>query len=187
MKRAFAAVFATGALALTGVGCASSTSTEPNKSRTTTAAAPAPTTTEAAPEPITDDEESWLAAVHRYEKRLSRDIQRSGSVTHLSMSRSAKLYRKCASTVEAAGDPGRFAPASVLVEKACHRLDKAARNLDVAISVSDEGGAVIAGTTDAERFDHAFSAAFEAAGNAQYDLTRAFERADAIRKGIESA
>jgi hypothetical protein len=140
------------------------------------AAAPATT----APEPITAAESGWREQIGAYAERLDADVNRSGRITHAAMRRSAKVYAACAPALRRAGDPGRFAPVAPQVERACIRLAKAARLLEQAIAASDVGGTVVAGTPEQRRFDRALNGALEAAGNAQYDLQRALEKAAAV-------
>jgi len=139
-----------------------------------------------APEPITAAETAWRTQVSDYAERVDADLGRSGRLTHAVMRRSAKLYAGCASMLEQAGDPGRLAPVAPQVERACARLAKAARLLTQAVAASDAGGAVVAGTPEERRFDRALNGAFEAAGNAQYDLQRALEKAAAIEAELEA-
>jgi hypothetical protein len=139
-----------------------------------------------APEPITAAEAAWRERVRAYATRLDADISRSGRITHASMRRSARLYSACAPMLERAGDPGRFAPLEPQVERACTRLAKAARLFGQAVAVSDAGGAVVAGTPEEAQFTRALNGAFEAAGNAQYALQRALEKAAAIETELEA-
>jgi hypothetical protein len=145
-----------------------------------------PTTTEALPEPITPAEKRWMARLERYSNRVQRDIELGGAVTHASMGRSAKLYAGCSRTLRWTGNPGRFEPAAKLAQRACDRLKKAADLLQQAIASSDAGGSVVSGTPEEQQFNRALSGAFEASGNAQYDLQRALERAADIEGSIES-
>ena len=142
--------------------------------------------TTSAPEPITAAESAWRERVRAYATRLDADVSRSGRITHASMRRSARLYSGCAPMLERAGDPGRFAPVAPQVERACTRLAKAARLLGQAVEASDAGGAVVAGTPEEAQFNRALNGAFEAAGNAQYDLQTALEKAAAIETELEA-
>jgi hypothetical protein len=146
------------------------------------------TTTQARaePEPITDAEKRWLRQVEAYSRRIDRDAARTGIVTHAAMRRSARLYTQCRPMLREAGDAGRFEPARLKVESACERLRKAARLLGQAIASTSPGGSVIAETPDEEQFQRVFGGALEATGNAQYDLQRALERAEAIERSLES-
>jgi hypothetical protein len=146
-------------------------------------AAPATTT---APEPITAAETRWREQVGDYAERLDAEANRSGTITHAVMRRSARVYSACGPTLRRAGDPGRFAPVAPQVERACARLTKAARLLGQAIAASGTGGTVVAGTAEERRFDRALGGAIEASGNAQYDLQRALEKAAAIETELEA-
>ena len=64
-------------------------------------------------------------------------------------------------------------------------LAKAARLFGQAVAASDAGGAVVAGTPEEAQFNRAMNGAFEAAGNAQYDLQTALEKAAAIETELE--
>jgi len=150
-----------------------------NKQQTT-----APTTAE--PEPITAAEERWRKQVENYEQRVERNFDRTGVITQAAMRRSARLYVECAEMLDRAGEPGRFEPALPDVERACERLEKAAELLEKAIAATDAGGSVVVGTPEEKQFDRAFNGAFEAAGNAQYDLQRALGRAEEIERSFGS-
>ena len=143
-------------------------------------------TTEAAPEPITAAEERWVKLLTRYNERFKREYFRGGAVTHGSMRREARLFRDCGVMLRRAGAPGRLAPAAKRVRRACERLDRAARLLGQAISVTDAGGAVVAGSDDERIFDRAHGGAREAAGNAHYGLQRAQEIAQDIKGKLPS-
>jgi hypothetical protein len=136
--------------------------------------------------PITAAESAWHEQVSAYAERLDADVSRSGRLTHAVMRRSAKVYSACSPMLEQAGDPGRFAPVAPQVERACTRLAKAARLLGQAMAASDVGGTVVVGTPEERRYDRALNGAFEAAGNAQYDLQRALEKAAAIEAELEA-
>jgi hypothetical protein len=101
------------------------------------------------------------------------------------MERAARAYRECIPALKGAGDAGRYEPSRALVKQACTRLTKAAHLLEIAIASSEVGGGVVAGTPEEARFEDAMNGAFEAAGNAQYSLERAHERAERITKEIE--
>lgn len=175
------------ALALAATACGSDGESGAEQAPTTTQrATQTATTTEAAPQPITADETRWLELVEGYSERLEANTRRSGRVTHLTMRRSAKLYAACTPMLRRAGDPGRLAPAQRNAERACNRLDRAARLLAQAIAASDPGGAVVVGTPEEKQFERSWNGAFEATGNAQYDLQRALERAHEIERSFES-
>jgi len=144
------------------------------------------TTTEPEPEPITASEERWLQQIESYKRRFERDYGRGGAITHATMRRSAELYRACGRALRGAGNPGRFEPVQAIVERACERLQKAADLLEQAIAASDPGGSVLVGSPEEKRFKRAVDGTFEAAGNAQYDLLRALERAEAIERSLAS-
>ena len=122
----------------------------------------------------------------RYNERFEREYFRSGAVTHGSMRREARLVSDCGAMLRRAGDPGRMAPAAKRVRRACERLDRAARLLEQAISVTDAGGAVVAGSDDDRIFDRAHGGAREAAGSAHYGLQRAQEIARDIKSKLPS-
>jgi hypothetical protein len=143
-------------------------------------------TTDAGPEPITAAEERWVKLLTRYNERFEREYFRGGAVTHGSMRREIRLFSDCGAMVRRAGDPGRMAPAAKRARRACERLDRAARLLEQAISVTDAGGAVVAGSDDERIFDRAHGGAREAAGNAHYGLQRAQEIAQDIKSTLPS-
>ena len=184
-----AAALAAAALALPACGGSKSTAPEETAPSATTqkhATTTEATTTETAPEPITAAEKRWLEQVEAYTRRIDRAVARSGAITHGTMQRSIRLYERCGPMLRAAGDPGRFEPARLIADRGCERLRKAAELLEQAIASSEPGGFVYAGTPDEERFSRALSRATEATGNAQYDLQRALERAEAIDRSVES-
>jgi len=181
-----AALVLTVALAACASGNADEPAAEQAPATTTPTQAEPPTTTEAGPEPITAAEKRWIVLVRRYSESLQRDIEVGGVVTHASMRRSAKVYAGCSRALRRAGDPGRLAPAAKPARRACARLAKAAALLQQAIAASDVGGSVVAGTPEEDQFNRGFNGATEAAGNAQYDLQRALERATEIEGSLGS-
>ena len=176
------------ALAALLAGCGGSGATEePTAPATTTAAEQTTTEEEEVTPPITEAERAWLAAVKRYQARLQSETRRNITITQASMRRRAKLYAGCARTLEQAGDPGRFAPAGTLVERACKRLGRGAEALEKAMAASDASGAVLSGSPEEKIFERSLDAAFEAVGNADYDLQLALERAASIEREINRA
>lgn len=187
MSRSLAGLAA--ALALTFAACGGSgNQSQENASPPTTQKEETTevTTTEAAPEPITAAETSWLDHVETYSERLDRALARSGAITHATMRRSIRLYSRGGPMLREAGDASRFEPARQIADRACERLQKATTFLEQAIASSEPGGFVYAGTPEEERFGRALGRATEATGNAQYDLQRALERAEAIERSVES-
>jgi hypothetical protein len=188
MARPAAVALAAAALALPA--CSDSTSATPQETAPATTtqrqATTQATTTEPAPEPITAAERRWLRQVEAYSERLGRAVARSGVITHATMGRSIRLYERCETVLGNAGNAGRFEPARLLGDRGCRRLHKAAELLGQAIAASEPGGFVYAGTPDEERFSRALSRATEATGNAQYDLQRGLERAEAIERSVQS-
>ena len=176
------------ALAATLAGCGGSGENEERAALTTTAASE-PTTTEEeeVTPPVTEAERAWLAAVKRYQARLQRETHRNITITQASMQRRAKLYDGCARMLGKAGDPGRFQPAATLAGRACKRLGRAADALGKAMGASDASGAVLSGSPEQKIFERSLDAAFEAAGNADYDLQLAEERATSIERKIDRA
>jgi hypothetical protein len=177
------------ALALAVGGCGSSDEGRSERTPPTTTAPRANedvTTTEPLPEPITAAETRWLQQVESYYERFEHEFTRSGTATQAAMRRWARIYSGCARMLRGAGDPGRLEPAHRLAERGCNRLTKAARLWTRAASVSRLGGGVVAGTPGAAQFERDFNAAFEATGNAQYDLQEAISRADEIKRTFGS-
>lgn len=177
------------ALALVAGGCGSSDESRSESTPPTTTAQAADedvTTTEPLPEPITARETGWLDEVESYSERLEREVRRGGAITHASMRRSAKLYAGCRPMLSKAGDPGRFEPARRIAQRGCDRLEKAARLLGKAIAASGPGGSVVVDTPEAAQFDRALNGAYEATGNAQYDLQEAIGRAEEIERTFGS-
>lgn len=185
--RAAAAAAAAFALALSACGSDDESAERTSAPTTPTQeTATAATRTEPEPEPITPGEERWRKRIERYSGRIEAEMARSGTITHATMRRSARLYRECGRVLSRAGDPGRFEPASQFAERGCVRLENAAKFLDQAIASSERGGFVYAGTPDERRFDRAFSGATEAAGNGLYDLQRAVGHAEEIARSFGS-
>jgi len=188
----FRILVASSAAALTLVAGGCGGSSEESRSETTrpaTTTHPADedvTTTEPVPEPITAGETRWLEEVESYSERLERDVMRGGAITHARMRRSAKLYAGCRPMLRKAGDPGRFEPARRIAQRGCDRLEKADRLLGKAIAASGPGGSVVADTPEAAQFDRALNGAYEATGNAQYDLQEAIGRAEEIKRTFGS-
>jgi hypothetical protein len=184
LLRGLAAATALSALALSACGGSEDATAPPTTAKQKSS--DVPTTTEAEPEPITAAEERWLEQIERYSERLEDETTRSGTITHATMRRSARLYLECGRMLSRAGDPGRFEPAARFAERGCERLKNAAGYLEQAIASSERGGFVIAGTKDEKRFDRALTGATEASGNGQYDLQRAVGRAEEIERGFGS-
>jgi hypothetical protein len=146
----------------------------------------APTTTEQPP--LSAEEQAWAGAVDRYAKRLRKQWERSGvTITQKVMMRWASLFAECAKTVRQAGDPGRYAPAARLVDRACNKLDKARRQVAIAIASTDSGGAVVSGTPEEKRFDRALNNTFELVGNALNDLSTARTQANVVEAEFGTA
>jgi hypothetical protein len=183
---AVAAVFAAGCGGQDEATDTTSAPTVQEPSSTEQADLHAAATTTDAPEPISAAETAWREQVSAYAERVDADVTRGGLVTHASMRRSAKLYSACAPMLEDAGDPGRFEPVAPQVERACTRLAKAARLFEQAVAASGPGGAVVSGTPEERVFNRALNGAFEAAGNGQFDLQRALEKATAIETELEA-
>jgi hypothetical protein len=190
MRSLGAVAAAAAALALALVACGPGSERNEGATPSTTAKQETTdaTTTESEPEPepITAAEQRWLEHIERYGRRLDDEIALGGAITHSTMRREARLYLECGRTLDRAGDPGRFEPASRFAERACKRLKKAAKFLEVAIASSERGGLVYAGSPDEKRFDHAFRGAAEAAANGQYDLQRALGQAEEIERTVGS-
>jgi hypothetical protein len=184
-----AAASSAAALALVVGGCGSSDESRGESTPPTTTAQPVEedaTTTEPLPEPITAAETRWLQQVESYYERFEHEFTRSGTATQAAMRRWAKISSGCARMLRRAGDPGRLEPARRLAERGCNRLTKAARLWTRAASVSRLGGGVVAGTPEAAQFERDFNVAFEATGNAQYDLQESISRANEIKRTFGS-
>ena len=144
------------------------------------------TTTEALPEPITAEEEQWVASLAKLQKRLEKVVFRSGVVTHARLVSNAKIYRSCKAKLGT--EPSeRFAPAFVAAEKACRQYRKAGVQLAKAASAMDvELGGVIAGTPEEDTFNRAFGRGTEAAGNAVNTMSSAVAQAQEIQASLAS-
>ncbi len=160
------------------------TTASPTTASTTTA--PPETTTEALPEPITAEEEEWVAALTQLQKRLEKVALRAGVVTHARLVSDAKVYRSCKAKLGT--EPSeRFAPAFVAAEKACRQFRKAGVQLATAASAMDvELGGVIAGTPEEDTFNRAFGRGTEAAGNAVNTMSRAVAQAQQIQASLSA-
>jgi len=185
--RGLAAATAVSALAFAACGGSKDTAAPPPTTKQATKKQAAEVTTVAPEaEPITASEKRWLAQIEVYSERVDDEISRAGAITQAAMRRQARLYLNCERAVSRAGDPGRFEPARPFAERACERLRKAAQLLQESAESSGPGGFVFAGTAEAKQFSRAVSRAFEAAGNGQYDLRRALERAEEIERSFAS-
>ena len=159
------------------------TSADTSSLTTTTASTTESTTTEPTttePQPLTSEEQAWLRQVNSYAGRLEKDWNREVTITHAVMRHWASLFGKCKTTLQDAGDPGRYAPAARVARRACAKLAKARAQIAIAVGASDSGGAVIAGTAEEDQFNRALDRFFELAGNALNDFGTAQEKAAAI-------
>ena len=149
-----------------------------------TTTAPPETTTEPLPEPISAEEEEWVAALTQLQKRLEKVVFRSGVLTHARLVSNAKIYRSCKAKLGT--EPSeRFAPAFVAAEKACRQYRKAGVQLAKAASAMDvELGGVIAGTPEEDTFNRAFGRGTEAAGNAVNTMSSAVAQAQEIQASL---
>jgi len=173
------------------VGCSSGSddgdatpTTTPSTTTPSTTSAPSETTTESAPEPITADEEQWVAALMKLQKRLEKTAFRSGVVTHARLLSDAKIYRGC--NKQLGTEPSeRFAPAFAAAARACRQFRKAGIQLDRAASNMDVSlGGVVAGTPQERAFNRAFGRGTEAAGNAVNTMSTAVSKAQAIQASL---
>lgn len=140
---------------------------------------------EVGPPPATEAERRWLEALARYKRGYERATHRSMTLTQATMADLGDLYGGCADMLRDAGDPGRYAPAARVAERACRRLSRAERMLTTAASVADAGGAIEVGTPEEAIHERAIGGSFEAAGNGGNDLRLALARARAIERQIE--
>jgi hypothetical protein len=159
--------------------CSGGEETTQTSAPTTAETSTSPTTTEEPP--LSSEEQAWWKAMNRYEKRLRKEWERSGvTITQAVMKRWADLFGECKKTARQAGDPGRYAPAARLVDRACKQLDNARRQIAIAIESSDAGGAVEAGSPEEERFNRALDKTFELVGNALNNLNTARTQANIV-------
>jgi hypothetical protein len=158
----------------TSAGTAPSTTTAPTTTATTTT-----TTTE--PPPLTAEEQAWWRQINRYAARLEKDwFREEVAITHAVMRHWSSVFGKCRTTLEEAGDPGRYAPAARVVRRACAKLTKAKAHLAIAIDASDPAGAVIAGTPEEAQFNRALDRLTALASNALNDFTTAQDKVATI-------
>ena len=163
-----------------GSTSANAPATDPAPSSAPSTTTDATTSTEPEPMPVTADERHWRRNLDRYTKRLHNVYARSGTITHASMILAARVDDECRKRLVKGQVPGRYGPAAKKARHACARLAKAAAFLRQAVSVSDAGGAVVAGTSEEQIFNHALNGSFEATGNAINELDRAVEVANEI-------
>lgn len=142
------------------------------------------TTTEALPEPITAEEEQWVASLATLQKRLEKVVLRAGVVTHARLVSDSKIYRSCKKRLGA--EPSeRFAPAYAAALQACRQFRKAGVQLAKAASNMDvELGGVVAGTPEEREFNRAFGRGTEAAGTAVNTMSSAVAQAEQIQASL---
>ena len=185
-------VIATAAVALVAfAGCATSETdgrpdaSEPSEALPTAPQLDAAVREEVGPPPATEAERRWLDTLARYKRGYERATHRSLTLTQATMADLGDLYGGCADMLREAGDPGRYAPAARIAERACRRLARAERMLATAASVADAGGAIEVGTPEEAIHERAIGGSFEAAGNGGNDLRLALQRARGIEREIE--
>jgi hypothetical protein len=179
MARIQAALIVLLAIAALGACSGSPEATQTTGSTSADQTTTAPTTTEEPP--LSAEELAWWHTVKRYGKRFQKEWQKSGiTLTQSVMHRWSTLFAACEKTLKKAGDPGRYAEVEHMVDRACKRLKKAKDQLAIAISSSDAGGAVLAGSPEEARFNKALNRTTELVGNALNDFLSARQKASAV-------
>lgn len=146
-----------------------------------TTTAPTTTTTTTEPPPLTAEEQAWWRQINRYAARLEKDwFREEVAITHAVMRHWSSLFGRCKTTLQEAGDPGRYGPAARVVRRACAKLTKAKAHLATAVGASDPGGAVIAGTPEEAQFNRALDRLTALAANALNDFNTVQEKVATI-------
>ena len=160
--------------------------TTPSTTTGSTTTAPPEATTEDLPEPITAEEEQWVASLAKLQKRLEKVVFRAGVVTHARLVADSKVYRSCMTKLGT--EPSeRFAPAFAAAAKACRQFRKAGVQLAKAASNMDvDLGGVVAGSPEEREFNRAFGRGTEAAGNAVNTMSSAVAQAQEIQASLSA-
>jgi predicted trehalose synthase len=184
-----AAALAAACLALLFSACSAGSEKSGTSAGTHPATQPTTTTGPAEPvvEPITPAERQWVKRMHKIRPRIDTAFQRTVSITRASMQSLVRVLGFCRTTLKEAGRPSeRFAHVAEMARTACDRYETAADRLEQAISVSDVGGAVLAGSPEEAVFGDSLDHAFAAQGNGSNTMLRAEEKAEHVLDTIEA-
>ena len=167
------------AVLLAADGCAGhQAAPAPASARSTATSTPAPTAT-----PLTAAELAWITAVTNLHHKVDKPFRASSmTMTRAKMTELGNALRACHRELRRMGAPGtRLQPVYVMVTKACRALDRGARCIAKAASVSDAGGGTVAGTVEARIQNRSLSCGFAAQGNGSNLLSEAEAKAAAIK------
>ena len=168
------------AAALAATGCSSSGTGAGSADPASSSSTPIQTTsTPPPPQPITAAEKHWIHAIRAYSQRLNRNVNSSGVLTETSLRSMATIDTACRSTLHQAGDPGRFAPAKPMVERACRILRLSSHQVNEMLASGAISGGVVVG--DFSEFNSSLSAVYNHQGNAANVLQHALAKATTIR------
>lgn len=152
-----------------------------------TSESPTPRVTEPSPEPITPDEEAWLARVHGVSVRIDKAFGRTLNLTHQTMRRLIKVLGGCRPLVKAGSPSPRFDSVQATVEMACKRFTSAASSFRRAIEVSDPGGGTVQGSPEQKVFKRSINRAFDSFARGNTLMKRAEEEGEDIRASLPAA
>lgn len=139
------------------------------------------TTTETGPPPITAAEERWVQEIDRVAKTMTRATERVRVFTNAAMSRLAKTYSTCSSSLKGIGPPGRVEPAARLAREGCKKIERSAQALKQAVAIDEAG---ISSQEQADKYNALIDQAIEGQGNAINALVRARARAEQIANSL---
>ena len=157
------------------------TASDGTTEQTTSEATTEETTTEAGPPPITASEQRWTREMNQIRRQMTRGLTQTRVYTNSVMTKLAKTYSTCVRSLRRAGDPGRFAPAARIAERACKRADRAGSLMEQALALEAAG---ILSQADADRYSSWIEGAIEAQGNAVNDFAQASVRARTIQEEL---
>jgi hypothetical protein len=169
------------AVALAASGCTSkgdaagtgAPASGPPQSSTTTSQPPAPL-------PITTGEKHFIHVIRAYDHRLNRNMNSGGVLTETSVDATVTIDRACRATLRKAGDPGRFAPLTPMVQRTCRILHLSGGQLSGLVTSGQlSGGVVVA--SDINAFNRSLNAAYKHQGNALSVLSLALAKATRIQ------
>jgi hypothetical protein len=135
------------------------------------------TTTEEGPPPIRAFERRWVREMNDIRRRMTRGFNQTRVYTNAVMTRLARTYSTCLSSLRRAGRPGRFRSAARIAERACTRVERAGQMMAAAVAIDSAG---ITSQAQADRYNLLVDRAFEAQGNAVNDFAQASARARTI-------
>jgi hypothetical protein len=125
---------------------------------------------------------AWLNAITNLHAKIDKPFLASEiNLTQATMVSLGRVLGECSRELARIGSPTeRLQPAYALIAEACARYDEGAKCFDTAASVSDQSGAVVAGTPEEQTQTNALDCGFAAQGDGGNLLTEAEARGNEI-------